>query len=229
VRALLVAAGLGAWYASQNLLAARPLPPGANETGQLLSRGDGLFVLTEPVNKFLHDHPQWADALLIASSAAIDGLGIYLIAASIFGATMRPFIGLLILFALRQLMQAISVLPAPEGLIWRNPGVPSLLVTYHVANDFFFSGHTAIAVFAATQLARTKSAAWALAGAVIALFEIAAVVVLRAHYSMDVFAGAAAALWVAHLADRIAPPLDNAIMQFGRLGLSAADDGVQAK
>ena len=34
-------------------------------------------------------------------------------------------------------------------MIWRNPGFPSLLVTYGVSNDFFISGHTAIAVLGA--------------------------------------------------------------------------------
>ena len=51
-------------------------------------------------------------------------------------------------------MQACVALPAPTDAIWHYPGFPSLLVTYGVANDYFFSGHTAIAVLAATELAR---------------------------------------------------------------------------
>ena len=58
------------------------------------------------------------------------------------------------LFGLRQMCQAVSALPLPEGMIWRSPGVPSLLVTYDVANDLFFSGHTAMAVYGAIELAR---------------------------------------------------------------------------
>jgi len=49
-------------------------------------------------------------------------------------------------------MQAVCALPPPPNMIWHYPGFPSLLVTYHVANDFFFSGHTAIAVFGAIEL-----------------------------------------------------------------------------
>jgi len=45
--------------------------------------------------------------------------------------------------------QATTALPAPPGMLWRDPGFPSLLVTYSVGNDFFFSGHTAFAVFGA--------------------------------------------------------------------------------
>ncbi len=156
-------------------------------------------------------HPGYADALLIASSAVIDALGIWLIAASIFGSTMRPFVGLLILFGLRQVSQALCVLPAPDGMIWHDPGWPSLLVTYQVANDFFFSGHTAIAVFGGLQLARLKWRGMVALGLAVAVFEMATVIVLRAHYSMDVFAGAIAALWASCAADWLAPMLDRAI------------------
>jgi membrane-associated phospholipid phosphatase len=80
-------------------------------------------------------------------------------------------------------------------MIWRHPGFPSLLVTYGTSNDLFFSGHTAIAVYGAMELGRLGRR-WAVLGMLIALFEMAAVLVLRAHYTMDVFAGAAAAVCV---------------------------------
>src|SRR5207249_2901381 len=82
--------------------------------------------------------------------------GIVLLTWSVFGASVRPFVGLLVLFGLRQLTQVLCALPAPVGMIWpqEGPGFPSLLVTYGVANDFFFSGHTAIAVFGAIELCR---------------------------------------------------------------------------
>jgi membrane-associated phospholipid phosphatase len=86
--------------------------------------------------------------------------------------------------------------------------VPSLLVTYPVANDFFLSGHTAIAVFGATQLARLKRPGYFALGIAVACFEIATVICLRAHYTMDVFAGAVTAVWAAYVADQIAPILD---------------------
>jgi membrane-associated phospholipid phosphatase len=126
----------------------------------------------------------------------------------------------MILFILRQLCQAVSALPIPEGMIWRSPGVPSLLVTYGVANDLFFSGHTALAVFGATELGLWGGPAWAIVGGVIALFEVAAVLVLRAHFTMDVYAGAVTSVvatwasfavgptvdeWMSRLASAIAP------------------------
>ncbi len=211
---MVVAVGLGLWFITQSLIGARSVGPQDGIAGSMISRGDGLFRLTQPIHELLHTRPRSADALLIASSAVIDALGLWLIGVSICGATMRPFVGLLLVFALRQLTQALCVLPAPEGMIWRGPGVPSLLVTYQVANDFFFSGHTAIAVFGATQLARLNRPTWLALGIVIACFEIATVICLRAHYTMDVLAGGIAALWAAHVADRVAPTLDRTLSRW---------------
>jgi hypothetical protein len=93
------------------------------------------------------------------------------------------------------------------GAIWHSPGIPSLLVTYGVANDYFFSGHTAIAVVGATELARAGGQSVnPLADCARGRhrgFRSRTVLVLRAHYTMDVFTGLIAGLYVAHLADRI--------------------------
>jgi hypothetical protein len=190
-RIALVAAALGAWFGSQSLIGKRRVEAGGIR--------DGLHALTAPLNRHLRAHPRRADALLIASSALIDALAIFLIASAIFGPTLRPFLGLVLLFGLRQACQGLCALPAPEGMIWRRPAIPSLLVTYGVANDLFFSGHTAIAVYGAIELSRLGGPALAAAAIAIAAFEAATVLVLRAHYTMDVFAGAAAAVAVAAL------------------------------
>ena len=198
-------AALTVWFWTQSLIGKRSLSAGAV--------GDGLFVWTAPVNRYFFEHAGAADALLIVSSGLIDLLGIYLLAKWIFGTSVRPFLGLVILLGLRQLMQALVALPAPENSIWHYPGFPSLLVTYNVANDYFFSGHTAIAVLGATELARIGKA-WVTAfAACIVVFEVATVLVLRAHYTMDVFTGAIAALYVASLVSRISPALDRRLGQ----------------
>ena len=154
-------------------------------------------------NERLVKHPRRADGLLIASSLVIDLLGCYLLLSAIFGPTIEPFFGLLVIFALRQICQALSPLPAPSGMIWRDPGFPTMLVTYGTANDLFFSGHTAIAVIA-TAFGPIGIAV----GIAIAAFEITAVLLLRAHYTMDVFTGAITALYVHRLTLDWAPTVD---------------------
>jgi hypothetical protein len=50
---------------------------------------------------------------------------------------------------------------------------------------------------------------WLTAAAVLlVVFEIATVLVLRAHYTMDVFTGIVAALWIARVVERLSPRLD---------------------
>lgn len=215
-RTAIVAIGLGLWYFTQSLIGARMLIPLADGSIPTISSGDYLFQVTRPVNDYLHTHSRAADVLLITSSAAIDAVGVWLIVWSIFGPSIRPFVGILLLFGLRQLSQALCVLPTPDGMIWRNPGFPTLLVTYGVANDFFFSGHTAIAVFGAIQLARTKRPALAGLGVLLAVFEAATVIFLRAHYTMDVFTGALAAVLAALASERIAPFIDRALQMPGQ-------------
>jgi PAP2 superfamily protein len=199
IRLAVTGVALVIWFWTQSLIGTRPA--GA-------SIRDGLHTATAAANSYLHTHPATANALLIASSAIIDLLGIFLLATWIFGAAVRPFLGLVIVLGLRQIMQALVALPAPPNAIWHNPGFPSLLVTYGVANDYFFSGHTAIAVLAATEMARAGLRWLTALGIVIVIFEVLAVLVLRAHYTMDVFTGVVTGLYAAHLAARISDALE---------------------
>jgi hypothetical protein len=203
LRVLVTGIVLALWFWTQSLIGARTAP--ANGIG------DALHNTTAGLNTYFSQNAGAANALLIVSSGLIDGLGLFLLGRWLFGGSVRPFLGLFLLMALRQLMQAICALPPPPNMIWHYPGFPSLLVTYHVANDFFFSGHTAIAVFGAIELSRLHRNWVTVAAVVLVLFEIATVLILRAHYTMDVFAGIVAALWIARLSDRISPRLDRLI------------------
>lgn len=201
IRVIATLAALAFWFWTQSLIGARqPAPAGI---------GDGIHSATTAANLYLHQHPSQANALLIVSSAIIDLLGISLLSLWIFRGDSRPFVGLLIVLGLRQILQALVALPAPPGAIWHSPGFPSLLVTYGVANDYFFSGHTAIAVLGAVELARTGKRWLTVTGIAIVVFEAAAVLILRAHYTMDVFTGLVTGLYAAHLATAISRPPKN--------------------
>ena len=208
VKCLAIAAGLGAWFWTQAWISRQPLPTGL---------GDRVHDLTAGLNRRLHESPRHANALLIITSALIDVAGISLLVSAVFGPSFGPFIGLLILFALRQVCQGLCALPPPPGMIWRDPGVPSLLVTYGTSNDLFFSGHTAIAVYAGLEVA-SQLGGWGIAAGTLFVFiEIAAVLVLRAHYTLDVFAGAVTALWVWSVVQAIAPPVDAFLLGLAKI------------
>ena len=203
LRFLVTGIVLALWFWTQSLIGARTAPTSGI--------GDALHNLTAGLNSYFGQNISAVNALLIVSSALIDALGLFLLGRWLFGGSVRPFLGLFLLMTLRQVMQAICALPPPPNMIWHYPGFPSLLVTYHVANDFFFSGHTAIAVFGAIELSRLRRKWLTVFALVIVIFEIATVLVLRAHYTMDVFTGVIAALGVARFSERISLRLDGLI------------------
>lgn len=199
VRLGIIAAALVGWFWTQKLIAAK-----SGGIGIV----DAIHRLTAPLNRYFSGNGKAADRVLIVSSAFIDILGITLIVLSLFGPSFAPFLGLLIVFGLRQLSQYCCTLPPPPGMIWRHPGFPSALVTYGVSNDLFFSGHTALAVLAAIEISAVAPPWLGLAAALVAAGEALVVLILRAHYTMDVVAGAFAAWFAADLAGRLAPAVD---------------------
>jgi hypothetical protein len=211
IRVAAIVVALGAWFFTQWLLARRPTP--ALPGGMTLS--DGVHQWTARWNELLNRHPKLADRLLIGSSLVIDLLGLFVLALSIFGPTLRPFVAMLLVFAMRQLCQFCSPLPPPVGMVWRYPGVPSLLVTYNTTTDFFFSGHTSLAVLGAVCLGVVLGPIGVAIGIALALFEMLTVLALRAHYTMDVFTGGIASLYAWQLAGWIAPTIDGWIGAMG--------------
>ena len=188
LRILLIAGSLFLWFLTQKMIGARRLEGGAIY--------DHFHVLTARCNTWLNRHPKPADAILVASSFCVDVVTLFVLFYAVLGPSFTPFWGLFGLFALRQMSQASVALPAPPGIIWRDPGVPSLFVTYGVGTDFFFSGHTALAVYGAMQLSALQMPALTIIGALVAVLQVIAVIVLRAHWTMDVLAGLFAALTV---------------------------------
>ncbi len=186
LRLLAIAGGLVAWFVTQRLIGERQLDDGGIY--------DHLHRLTAKSNAWLRRQPRAANALLIVSSLGVDAVTVFVLGYAVLGPSFTPFWGLLCLFVLRQLSQAAVALPAPPGIIWRHPGFPSLFVTYAVGNDFFFSGHTALAVYGAIQLASLGVPALTSVGALLAVLQMVLVILLRAHWTLDVLAGLLAAL-----------------------------------
>jgi hypothetical protein len=205
VRTAFVGVAIALWFWSQKAISDRkaPAPVGAGGIG------DRLHALSTPWHTWFAGHPRGADALLIGTSAGIDLAGVYLLAASVFGDTLQPLLALVLVFAMRQLCQLLVSLPDAPGVIWRYPGFPSLLVTYHVENDYFFSGHTAVSVVAMLHVVHVAPPWLAAFAVALAAVEAGTVIVLRAHYTMDVFAAIVAACAAYVAAGWIAPGADS--------------------
>jgi membrane-associated phospholipid phosphatase len=200
LRIAVIVVALVIWFWTQKLIA-------RNLSG-MSGIGDAVHRLTAGWHRYFATHEKAANRALVVSSLCIDILGLSLIAMSVFGPSFAPFIGIIIVFSLRQISQLCCTLPPPPGIIWRDPGFPTVLVTYDVGNDFFFSGHTALAVLGAIEICHFGPWWLGVVAILIALGEAMIVLVLRAHYTMDVITGAFAAWFAADLAGRIAPFMD---------------------
>ncbi len=157
---------------------------------------DHVHVLTAKINTHLHKNTALANFFLISSSFIIDVLTAGILIWSILGPSVKLLICMFILFFLRQLNQTITQLPIPKNMIWRNPGFPSIFVTYKVSNDLFFSGHTALATLAALELISFGNIFLSALAIFILIYEIVVVLILRAHWTMDVFTGVVTAMLV---------------------------------
>ena len=72
-----------------------------------------------------------------------------------------------------------------------------------MAIDFFFSGHSGIAFLCAVKFSRRYGRIGIMVGIFLCIFEVITVLVLRAHYTMDVIAGAAIAILAALAVSRL--------------------------
>ena len=200
IRAAVVAVALVLWFWTQSLI------------GKKAAAKDGIGDLIHDLTARWHAHltanPRTANGALIVSSLFIDLFSLALIGAAIFGHTFTPFVAVIVAFSMRQICMSVCTLPPPRGYIWRNPGFPTLLVTYDVGNDLFFSGHTALAVVGAIHAAHAGPPWLAITAGIIAFCEAIVVLVLRAHYTLDVVAGTFAAFVAYDIATAISPSLD---------------------
>lgn len=197
----------GLWLWTQKLL-------GSQASCEPNKIQDFILNKTKSWNDYLQSSPSIVRFLLITSSLIVDALGLYLVLNGIFGTTVQPLLGLVLLFTLRQICQALNRLPLPEGIIWRDPKFPSLFVTYNVSNDLFFSGHTALAVFGALNFAAGQSWIIIILALIVILYEILVVIALRAHWTMDILTGILAALWVDQVSAKLSPWVDGWLTSF---------------
>ena len=200
LRFAIVVVALVIWFGTQAMIASKDVP----EDGI----GDRVHVWTARWHAWFTANLGATKAALALSSFFIDLIGLALIGASLFGPTFAPFLATMLVFALRQVSQGMCSLPKPPGVLWMDPGFPTLLVTYKVSNDFFFSGHTALAVLGAVEAVRLGPPWLAAVAVAIATGEAILVLVLRAHWTMDVITGILAAILASDLGHRLAPTLD---------------------
>jgi hypothetical protein len=205
-RAFFIFAGLLFWHGTQHLIGTRTDTDPTRIT-------DKIHIWLENWNKKLAKNDRAVRWLLITSTFLLDMLGLQMMLNTIFGPSTRPFIAMLLVCILRQVNQNISAFPTPKGILWRETGVPSIIVSYSVATDFFFSGHTAMAVLGCYELSYYELPWLNVAAVIVAIYEMFTMLLLRAHWSADVYTGFITALWAGIAAQSIAPSFDKFLLE----------------
>lgn len=154
------------------------------------------------INDFMDEHQDFTRYNFILTSLLIDVNVVYICLKYLFGGNGRSMFIFFIGLIFRQLCQFINRLPTPDNMIWLHPGVPSMLVTYYVINDFFFSGHTYVAICAGLEIIAGKKYWTKLYGAFFIAYEILFVLVTKSHYAMDVYTGIATYFMMAYFYDK---------------------------
>ncbi len=146
LQGLAVGGAYAAWLITQHLL--------EKTRGVVTGFTDHTHALLAGSNAYLNAHPSLADFILAVSSLEVDLAALSLVAFFFMRRESRPLLALWLILAMRQLCQASVSIPPPDGMIWRYPGFPTIVVTYGTSTDFFFSGHMALATLLATSSRR---------------------------------------------------------------------------
>lgn len=139
------------------------------------------------INSFLASNPEITKYNLILTSLLIDIGMIFCAIDYLKGNDFRTMILIFVGLFLRQICQYVNRLPIPPNMIWFDPGFPSILVTYSVENDFFFSGHTFIAFTIGLKIIYYQNYFTKLYGLFFMMYEILFIICINGHYFMDIY------------------------------------------
>ena len=146
------------------------------------------FIPFQYINELLNGNIYFAKFSIMITTLMIDINIVYYFYRFLFHNEKKTILILMCGTILRQLCQYINRLPMPENMIWFDPGFPTVIMNYSVANDFFFSGHTLTALIFGIEM--IKSEKWYIKcySVVYMSCEIIFILASRAHYFMDVYA-----------------------------------------
>ena len=160
------------------------------------------FVFFKTINDFMKEHTEFTRYNFILTSLLIDINVVYICIKYLMGGNRRSIFIFFVGLILRQICQFTNRLPTPNDMIWFHPGIPSMLVTYYVQNDFFFSGHTYVAFCAGLEIISSKNFWAKFYGILFIVYEIMLIITTNSHYFMDVYGAVATYFMLSYFYDR---------------------------
>jgi hypothetical protein len=157
-------------------------------TGLIIDRG---FEATQAISDLMLRSKAWISFFEISSSWCIDILFLTMFGTWIWnGESFRLLVTYILFYGVRAFLQAVSVLPYPQGIIWIFPVAPSLVVPFGITSDFFPSGHVGFCIIAAAEFFKKKWYVLMVLAWIIAIYETIVMISARNHYTIDLVSGA---------------------------------------
>ena len=134
-----------------------------------------------------------------------------LIIMAISGKSYRLLVALVLLYGSRGIIQDYYSMPHHEEYLFIDPGVLSLTVPYFKSNDYFFSGHVSLPILMGIEFYKSGSKRLSLFCAFTAIYELIMMLLLRGHYSIDLYAALIFSFYFTRMAETLCKPLDKYI------------------
>ncbi len=157
---------------------------------------DRLQTITASWNAYLQIDGRASNALIILYSSLGDAYLLFFFIAAIYSSSLRMILPLFVFLFFRQVLQALVTFPIPSGLIWHYPGLPALFTSYNISNDFYYSAYIGINLLVTLELLKYKNWWLTTFGFIIIFIEVFISIILRVHYTPDIYTSIITAIFV---------------------------------
>lgn len=158
--------------------------------------GDRLQTLTASWNAYLQTGGWAPNALIILYSALGDVYVLFFFITALWSSSLRMILPLFVFLFFRQVMQVLVTFPIAPGMIWHYPGLPALFAAYNISNDFYFSAYIGINLLITLKLLEYKNWWLTLLGFFIVFIEAFISIILRVHFTPDIYTSIITAIFV---------------------------------
>lgn len=153
---------------------------------------DTLFNFTIEIRNYLSKDKHLKNMIMITAGALEDAsvvLGFIFFA--FYFKSWRMGFSLFFCYSIRMIIQQLYLMKIPDDSLFEHPGFPSLVVPYYSTSDYFFSGHVSLPIIIAHEfwVDGGKFQFIAYLEYFTAFFEAVMMILVRGHYSIDLYAG----------------------------------------
>lgn len=159
---------------------------------------DPLFKLSNRMNIYFRT-PEHRNYVVAIISCALDCMFcVQLYKFARYGNSWRFPIALGLFYGLRAYFQSTIIFERPEGAVWTYPGWFTTFVPFPLQCDYWWSGHIGFCFVNYNEFKKNGENSWAIYSFVLMIFTTFFLIVLRAHYSVDITTGFAIGhfLWI---------------------------------